>query len=56
LGKAAKTAQKIAICYDWQISDDPVPQGPLDIAMDWIVTDKRVINCIANRSPVPANT
>lgn len=45
LGKAPKRALKIAVAYDWQVLDTPLPQEPHDIAMDWIVTDKRVINC-----------
>ena len=49
LSKAARMAPKIALCYDWQVLDDPVPQEPHDIAVDWIVTDKRVVDCAANR-------
>lgn len=49
LVKAVKTAKKIAVCYDWQVLEDAVPQEPHDIAVDWIVTDKRVLNCAANR-------
>ncbi|MEI7900504.1 MAG: 5-formyltetrahydrofolate cyclo-ligase [bacterium] len=49
LGKAARIAPKIALCYDWQVLDEPVPQEPHDIPMDWIVTDTRVIDCAANR-------
>lgn len=49
LAKAAKTAPKIALCYDWQVVDAPLPQDEHDIPMDWVVTDKRVINCAANR-------
>jgi 5-formyltetrahydrofolate cyclo-ligase len=49
LGKAARTTPKIALCYDWQVLDDPVPQEPHDIPVDWIVTDARVINCAENR-------
>jgi 5-formyltetrahydrofolate cyclo-ligase len=54
LGKALRAARKIAICYDWQVLDAPLPQEPHDIAMDWIVTDTRVIDCAANRTkPAP---
>jgi len=49
LGKASKRALKIAVGYDWQVLDTPLPQEPHDIPMDWIVTDKRVINCAENR-------
>lgn len=49
LGKASRNAKKIAICYDWQVLDEPLPQEPHDIPMDWIVTDKRTIDCAAAR-------
>ena len=49
LSKSVRMALKIAVCYDWQALDTPLPQEPHDIAMDWIVTDKRVIDCAANR-------
>lgn len=50
LVQAPRTAKKIALCYDWQVQDDPLPQESHDIAMDWIVTDKRAIDCAANRT------
>jgi 5-formyltetrahydrofolate cyclo-ligase len=46
--EARKRTPKIAICYDWQVLDEPLPLEPHDICMDWIVTDKRVINCKKN--------
>lgn len=49
LGKTSKSVPKIGICYDWQVLEEPIPQEPHDIAMSWIVTDKRVINCTENR-------
>ena len=48
LVEARKHAPKIAICYDWQVLDEPLPLEPHDIRMDWIVTDKRVISCKKN--------
>ena len=45
LSQARKSAPKIAICYDWQVMDEPLPLETHDICMDWIVTDKRVIAC-----------
>lgn len=48
LSQARKSAPKIAICYDWQVLDDPLPLEPHDICMDWIVTEKRVISCKKN--------
>jgi hypothetical protein len=56
LAKANKTAPKIALCYDWQVVEQPLPQDAHDMRMDWIVTDKRVINCVENRrAQVPIN-
>ncbi len=49
LGRASSTALKVAVCYDWQVREEPLPQDAHDIAMDWIVTDTRVIDCAANR-------
>lgn len=48
LVEARKQAPKIAVCYDWQVLDEPLPLEPHDIRMDWIVTDQRVINCTKN--------
>lgn len=46
LSEARNSARLIAICHDWQvIEDQPLPQEPHDIRVDWIVTDKRVIRC-----------
>ena len=45
LAKANSTAIKIGICYDWQILEEPLPTEPHDICVDWVVSDKRVINC-----------
>ena len=50
LAKATRHAPKIALAYDWQIVDVPLPQDEHDILMDWVVTEKRVINCVANRT------
>jgi 5-formyltetrahydrofolate cyclo-ligase len=49
LAKAWRSALKIAVCYDWQVLDERLPQEPHDVAMDWIVTDQRVVDCAANR-------
>ncbi len=48
LVEARKRTPKIAVCYDWQVLDEPLPLEPHDIRMDWIVTDQRVINCKKN--------
>jgi 5-formyltetrahydrofolate cyclo-ligase len=50
LSKASKKVPKIALCYDWQIVDERLPQEKHDIPMDWIVTDQRVIRCAENRA------
>jgi len=47
LSQARRGAPKIALCYDWQVLEEPLPLEPHDIRMDWIVTDKRVISCKA---------
>lgn len=50
LAQATKRAVKIAVCYDWQILDEALPQDPHDIPMDWVVSEKRVIRCAENRT------
>ncbi len=50
LSKAIKRAPKIALCYDWQVVGERLPQEEHDILMDWVVTDKQVISCAANRA------
>jgi len=45
LSKATSAAIKIGICYDWQILDEPLPLEPHDRCVDWVVSDKRIINC-----------
>ena len=49
LAKANKRSLKIAVGYDWQVLDTPLPQDSHDVPMDWIVTDTRVIRCSDNR-------
>ncbi|HOF62458.1 MAG TPA: 5-formyltetrahydrofolate cyclo-ligase [Kiritimatiellia bacterium] len=45
LAQAPRSALKIAVCYDWQVIDTPLPQKPHDIPMDWIVTEQRALRC-----------
>ena len=45
LSQARKSAPKIALCYDWQVLEEPLPLEPHDVRMDYLVTDKRVIRC-----------
>jgi len=47
LAQARKSATKVALCYDWQVLDEPLPLEAHDIRMDYLVTEKRVINCRA---------
>ena len=35
---------KLSIAFDFQVLDN-IPNGPLDIPVDYIYTDKRTINC-----------
>jgi len=39
---AAPEPVRVGVGYDFQCVD-PVPVGPLDAAMDWVVTDERVL-------------
>lgn len=45
LSQAHKRVPKIAIGYDWQVLEDPLPLEAHDVRMDWLVTEKRVIRC-----------
>ncbi|MFA7172966.1 MAG: 5-formyltetrahydrofolate cyclo-ligase [Kiritimatiellia bacterium] len=46
LSEARSSTRLIGICHDWQVVEDqPIPQEPHDIRVDWIVTDKRTIRC-----------
>ena len=49
LFRSNPSAVKIGVCYDWQILDKPLPQEPHDVFLDWLVSDRRVINCKRNR-------
>jgi len=53
LAKAGRNVLKIAVCYDWQVLDAPLPQEPHDIPMDWIVTEKRAIRCADHKKEAP---
>ena len=45
LARAAPEALKVGVCYDWQISTEPLPAEPHDIAMDFLLTDRRIVCC-----------
>jgi len=45
LFRANPSAIKIGICYDWQILDDQLPLEPHDMRVDWVVSDRRMIDC-----------
>lgn len=51
LQDASPTAQKIALCYEWQLMEYPLPQEEHDIRMNWIVTEKRTIKCTPPAPP-----
>lgn len=40
----------IGICYDFQILSEPVPTEPFDITLQYIVSEKRIINTVAERN------
>ncbi len=45
LSKVSKKVLKLALCYDWQLLDTPLPQEDHDIKVDWIITDLRAVKC-----------
>ena len=45
LANASSDAIKVGVCYDWQITNDPIPAESHDIAMDFLLTDRRVLCC-----------
>lgn len=45
LAKASKKVLKLALCYDWQLLDTPLPQEDHDIKVDWVITDRRAVKC-----------
>ncbi|MEI8353625.1 MAG: 5-formyltetrahydrofolate cyclo-ligase [Lentisphaerota bacterium] len=47
LAQAARTVRIVAVCYDWQVIDDPLPLEPHDIRVHMIITDQRLITCVA---------
>jgi 5-formyltetrahydrofolate cyclo-ligase len=47
LAQTARTVPIIAVCYDWQVVDDPLPLEPHDIRIHMIITDQRLITCAA---------
>mgnify|MGYP001164257101 CR=1 FL=1 len=54
LSKASTKALKIALCFDWQLLDTPLPQEEHDIRVDWVVTDKRAVKCQPPPRPRPS--
>jgi 5-formyltetrahydrofolate cyclo-ligase len=47
LAQAVRTVRIIAVCYDWQVVSDPLPLEPHDIRVHMIITDQRLITCVA---------
>ena len=35
----------IGVCYDWQLQTAPLPQESHDKKLDWIVSERRVVEC-----------
>jgi len=44
----AKSVVKIGLCYEMQIYED-IPVDIYDIPVDYIITEKRIIDCKSNR-------
>ncbi len=49
LGELASKPSLIAIAFDLQIYNEPLPYEEHDIPVDFIATEKRLINCRENR-------
>ncbi|MBP5509607.1 MAG: 5-formyltetrahydrofolate cyclo-ligase [Kiritimatiellae bacterium] len=45
LKDASRAALRIGVCYDWQIVDTPLPQESTDVRLDWVVSERRLVNC-----------
>ena len=45
LARASPNALKVGVCYDWQITPEPIPAEPHDVPVDFILTDRRVHCC-----------
>ncbi|MBO4287277.1 MAG: 5-formyltetrahydrofolate cyclo-ligase [Kiritimatiellae bacterium] len=45
LKNASKAALRVGVCYDWQILDEPLPQDENDVRLDWVVSERRIVNC-----------
>jgi len=45
LARANRTARILAVCYDWQVADEPLPLEAHDVRVHQIVTDRRLITC-----------
>lgn len=45
LSKVSPRPLKIGIGFDFQLLDEPLPLEPHDIVLDYIVTERRTVNC-----------
>lgn len=54
LAKANRVSIKVAVGFDWQVQEDDLPLAEHDIRADWILTDKRTINCRAELAKTAA--
>lgn len=54
LAQANVVCAKVAVGFDWQVQETDLPLTKHDVHVDWIITDKRTIDCRANRTITPA--
>ncbi len=45
LPRLKKETRKVALAFEEQIADEVLPFDEFDVLMDYIITDKRIINC-----------
>lgn len=50
LGKLRQSALRIGLCYDCQLSHEPLQMEPHDVPIDYVITEDQFINCRKNRS------
>ncbi|AZR73085.1 5-formyltetrahydrofolate cyclo-ligase [Anoxybacter fermentans] len=49
LGELTRRPKLVAVAYELQVMDKPLPHEDHDIPVDMIVTEKRLIYCVKNR-------
>ena len=53
LAQEAPQALRVALAYETQIQEEPLPLAPHDQPMNYIISEKRAIHCPHPRSPSP---